>query len=616
MISAPSAALGRFSVNSALLASLAALAVGPLVFERARRAWALAALDAFALVAVGGLVAVHILPQCFARAGWLVAPVALLGFFGPGLLCGTHVLAGRSGNRVTLPLALLGIALHASLDGVALAGTGAGLDALALAVVLHRVSDGLGIWWLARPAYGKRVALGLLGTLALFSVVGFAFGETIARSASHAWFWLVQALIGGSLLHVILRHPPSAPRAEGGARLGTRVASGAGGLFGLALVLALEGFLGHQDGEPRSGPLFLELALESAPPLLAAYGAVALLRTWPLDLRALLGRGTALTQALRGTLVGVPLSICSCGVIPLYRNLVLEGVPGPASLAFLVSAPEFSITALFLSLSLLGPEVTLARGIAAGALALVVGLTVGTRLGGGREPEAAPARAQAPLRARLASGLRYGLGDMVDATAPWILVGLGLSALLEPWLSAESLASVSPAFEVPLFALLGMPLYVCASGSTPLAAVLIAKGVSPGAAIAFLLTGPATNVTTFGVLARLHSRGTALAFASTTVVVATALGWGANAVLGASAGALPAQLHDHGGGAFELACALALLALFAVSFLRQGARGFVGQVISPHGAEAHDHDHDHPHDPHGHAEHAHDEGCCGATARV
>src|SRR5262245_66375851 len=97
------------AVSPALLASLAALIVGPVVFERARRAWALAALDAFALVAVGGLVAVHILPQCFARGGWLAAPVLALGLFGPGLLCGSRLLAGSSGNRITLPLALLGI---------------------------------------------------------------------------------------------------------------------------------------------------------------------------------------------------------------------------------------------------------------------------------------------------------------------------------------------------------------------------------------------------------------------------------------------------------------------------------------------------------------------------
>lgn len=608
-------------MNSALIASLIALVVGPLVFERARRAWMLAGLDAFALVAVGGLVSVHILPQCFARGGWWAAPVLALGLFGPGLLCGSRLLSGRSGSRVTLPLALLGIALHALLDGVALSGTGEALDALAMAVVLHRVSDGLGIWWLARPAYGKRTALVLLGTLAVFSVVGFGFGETIARGASHAWFWLLQALIAGSLLHVILRHMPSAPRASSAAGLGTRVASGAGGLLGVALVLALESFLAKGEHEGHGGALFLELALTSAPALLAAYVAVALLHALQLDLRALFGRGSALGQTVRGTLVGLPMPICSCGVIPLYRGLVQQGAPTTAALAFLVSAPELSITAVFLSFSLLGFEVTLVRALAAAALALVVGLVVGTRVPRvATDPAHAPVRAKTPWSTRLAGGLRYGLGDMVDATAPWILVGLGLSALIEPWLSTEALAGVSPALEVPLFALIGMPLYVCASGSTPLAAVLIAKGVSPGAAIALLLTGPATNLTTFGMLARLHSRGTALFFVLTTALTTMALGFGVNAFLGRGPEASAHGLHEHGTGWLELACALALLALFVVSVLRQGTRSFVGQVISPHGAgEAHDHDshdHDHDHDHEGHGAHAHHEGeCCGEPAR-
>jgi hypothetical protein len=596
-------------VDPALFASLAALAVGPLVLERARRAWALAGLDAFALVAVGGLIAAHILPQCFQVAGWKAAPVLALGLFGPGLLCGTRLLSGEAGNRLTLPLALLGIALHALFDGVALA-SGAN-QALAWAVVLHRVSDGLGIWWLARPVYGKRVALLLLGTLAAFSVVGFVLEQPIAAGTSHIGFALLQALIGGSLLHVILRHPPSAPR-EAGEPRGVALASGVGGLAGLALVLGLEAVVAsHAD---HGSSLFVELALTSAPALLAAYLAVAVLHAFDLDLRTLLGKGGALSQALRGTLVGLPMPICSCGVIPLYRNLVLQGVSGTASLAFLVSAPELSVTAVFLSVSLLGAEITVVRALAAAALALVVGLLVGRHApqpaGAGPAP-LHPTRA--PLGQRLVAGLRYGLGDMVNATAPWILAGLGLAALLEPFLSAEGLVGVPAALEVPLFALIGMPLYVCASGSTPLAALLIWKGVSPGAAIAFLLTGPATNLTTFGLVSQLHSRRTAVRFALTTALAATALGWTANAFLGSGRPILPEHLHEHGASLLEVGSAMALVVLVVVSLLRQGTRRFVGQVTSPHGVEAHDHDHgDHDHPHHGHVAEAEEppHSCC------
>jgi uncharacterized membrane protein YraQ (UPF0718 family) len=324
---------------------------------------------------------------------------------------------------------------------------------------------------------------------------------------------------------------------------------------------------------------------------------------------------------VRGTVIGLPMPMCSCGVIPLYRSLVLQGVPTPAALSFLISAPELGVTAVFLSLSLLGTEITIARALCAAVLALLVGLIVGRRAPVS-EPIQAPAGSQEklPLARRVRSGIAYGLGDMVDATAPWILVGLGLAALLEPWLSAEGISGLPPALEVLIFALIGMPLYVCASGSTPLAVVLIAKGVSPGAAIAFLLTGPATNVTTFGVIAKLHSRRTALFFAGTTAVVTTLLGLGVNAFLTVEPGALAEHVHGGDGGLLEPVCAVALLAIFAVSLLRQGTRRFVGQVISPHGASEHDHDHDHhDHDEgheHGHV-HAHAEqghACCHAPA--
>ena len=104
-----------------LLFSILALSVGPVIYRGTRARRAAAAVDAFALVGVGGLVLVHILPQSFSLAGWAVIPIALIGLFGPGLLCGTRLFSGRESRVVAMPLALLAIALHALLDGLALA---------------------------------------------------------------------------------------------------------------------------------------------------------------------------------------------------------------------------------------------------------------------------------------------------------------------------------------------------------------------------------------------------------------------------------------------------------------------------------------------------------------
>jgi hypothetical protein len=170
---------------------------------------------------------------------------------------------------------------------------------------------------------------------------------------------------------------------------------------------------------------------------------------------------------------------------------------------------------------------------------------------------------------------------MVDSTGPWIIIGIALAAAVEPFLDPSAFAALPRGLEIPLFALLGMPIYVCASGSTPLVAVLLAKGVSPGAAIAFLLTGPATNLTTFGVLGRLHGRRTALLFAGTTALFAVLIGYAVELVLPASRIELP-PLHEHTATLLQWAALACLAALYLVSLARQGVRGFVGQVIAPH----------------------------------
>jgi hypothetical protein len=183
-----------------------------------------------------------------------------------------------------------------------------------------------------------------------------------------------------------------------------------------------------------------------------------------------------------------------------------------------------------------------------------------------------------PLRQRLALGLKEGLVESVDHTAPWILVGMGMAALVEPLLAAEWLSRLPPGLDVPLFALLGAPSFVCASGATPLVAVLLHKGLSPGAALAFLITGPATSITTFAVLAKLHGRKVTLAFGGVVALTSIALGLALNALIPAQTG-LAHQPHAEHEGLLEWAGLVLLGALFLASLLRQGPRAFLAQLL-------------------------------------
>ena len=110
------------------------------------------------------------------------------------------------------------------------------------------------------------------------------------------------------------------------------------------------------------------------------------------------------------------------------------------------------------------------------------------------------------------------------------MVGLLIAAGLQPFLGSGFHHGLPTGWAIPAFALLGMPLYVCASGATPMVAIFLMNGVSPGAALAFLITGPATNVTTLAVLQKLHGRKAAVFFGLATLTVTVALGFATNAV--------------------------------------------------------------------------------------
>jgi hypothetical protein len=359
--------------------------------------------------------------------------------------------------------------------------------------------------------------------------------------------------------------------------------SAGGALLGLLAVGAVT-LLAHDHSEDAHLDThletFLHLALESAPALLAGYVLAGLITALvPAGGTRWLQSPSRLGQSLRGVAFGLPLPVCSCGVLPLYESLVRRGIPAAAGVAFLVATPELGLDAVLLSVPLLGLPLTVARVVAAFVIALTVGILIAPSATSDAPPPPPPA-AQRPLRTRLRAGLRYGLVELVDHTLPWVLLGLGIAAVAAPLLGHPALRALPPAVQVPLFALVGIPLYVCASGATPVAAVAVQQGVSAGAALALLIAGPATNVTTFGVLSALHSRGMALRFGLLVVGLAMVAGWAVDALdLAVPALDMTGAHHSEGPLAW---LALALVgALTVASLFRQGPRGLLGQIVAP-----------------------------------
>jgi uncharacterized membrane protein YraQ (UPF0718 family) len=603
-----------------LILSIVALALGPALYRLFRRQeGALAALDGFMFVSMGGLILL-ILPETVDHGGWRSLVFVLMGLLGPSLLERNFHRLGQGAHWVALLLGLIGLCLHAVVDGMALGetpgahehghGHGHGDSFLPLAVMLHRIPVGLTIWWLLRRTLGKGIAISILALMAISTVVGFFLGVHLLDSFTGqgmAWF---KALVAGSLLHVVFHRPHKDVETHAhGLSEAPGWCAGLGGLLGCALFAFLVGWDGA-PAEADKGSLvttFLSLALASAPALLIAYVLAGFLGVFlPGSSIRWLGRGPVWNQAIRGVALGLPLPVCSCGVVPLYRALVQRGAPTTSAMAFLVATPEIGLDAVLLSIPLLGGPFAGLRVVAAALLALLIGIVVG-RLAKPLASTAAEMTVDAPATAsfatRVREGLKLGLGEVVDHTGPWILLGLGVAAAAAPLVEESWLTETAPSLQVMLFAVVGVPAYVCASGATPLVAVLLFGGVSPGAALAFLLTGPATNITTFGVLAKLHGRFVAVAFSLVMVTASVGLGLVANWVFHDFKPHGVETLHDHSGSTFQQVCLVLLTLVLLASFFRRGPRRFVGVLFNSdddtsHGAadgsdDGHDHSHGH-----------------------
>ena len=563
-----------------LIAALAALAAGPLLDAGAgHRRGFVPVLDGLSRTAIPGLVFLAFVPAAVAGREWGILVALLGGFLIPVLAERTSRGATRPTHRLALLAGLSGFAIHAALDGAALATLPSGTPpSFPLAVVLHRLPVGVAIWWLVAREIDRRAGVAALAALVLATVGGYVFGGAVAGMVSDSGaLMLYQAAVAGSLVHVVVhQHGAATSPAE-------RRREGWGAVLALALLLAVF-VIGADTG--ASGPAgFLSrlyvITAESAPALLLAYVCAGLLSAF-LPQRSVrwMEKGGGISQSVRGMAIGLPFPICSCGVVPLYRSLIQRGAPPAAAMAFLVATPELGLDAVLLSIPLLGPQVTVLRLVTAALVAMLVGWWVGGRLKKAERAEewiGSPGKTPS-VGQRLAGALRTGTGDVVDHTAPWIVLGLGVAALVTPFLESGWLGSLPPVADVFLFALLGFPTYVCAASATPLVAAFLATGLSPGAGIAFLITGPATNISTLGLVSSLHGRRAAIAFAVVMVTLAVTAGVVINTAFGALSVPSLASLTEELPSLLQQVSLALLTGLFLRSVVRRGPRAFAGEL--------------------------------------
>lgn len=342
---------------------------------------------------------------------------------------------------------------------------------------------------------------------------------------------------------------------------------------------------------------FWDILVEAGPWLLVGFAIAGVMhavvpRSWLTKQFGSRGIGSV----LRAAAVGVPLPLCSCSVIPAAAGLRRGGASKGAAAAFAISTPEVDIPAASLTWALIGWPIAVARVVAALISGIAAGIAIDLfdRKEAGKdkaEPNSSEPNCSEPnnaeptsevaascchtpelatkpsccstkqampakksLAARAKEAIRYGYIDMPADLARWMVIGLVLSAMVAALVPEDLLERVGTGWPAMLAMLvIGVPFYVCATASTPLAAVLIAKGLDPGAALVFLLAGPATNPATMAwVLKDLGGRSLVIYLGS---ISAVSLGAGAlvNAMgIGAILSDVGHAAHDHGAGVFAL----------------------------------------------------------------
>jgi HflK protein len=285
-------------------------------------------------------------------------------------------------------------------------------------------------------------------------------------------------------------------------------------------------------------------------------------------LTRLVGTGKV-KSVLWGSVLGAPLPLCSCGVLPTAVGLRKEGATPGATVAFLVATPETGADSISLTYALTDPLMTVFRPIAGVLTAIVAGIL--TNLFGVTERPAgvdvvnAPAddgdqghghghahdhghdhdhhhaefpqapTAGGPRRAIVGTVsriMRYGFRDLLDDVAWWLVLGLVLSAIVEVALPANLFEGIwgGGVASMLLMLVLSIPLYTCAASSTPMAAALALKGLSPGAALVFLLAGPATNIGSLVVLLKVLGMRAVGVYLAAVTIMTLAAGFALNAL--------------------------------------------------------------------------------------
>jgi uncharacterized protein len=275
------------------------------------------------------------------------------------------------------------------------------------------------------------------------------------------------------------------------------------------------------------------LTADMAPYLLLGFLFAGILKVFvpPNLMTRYLGKSNT-SSVINASLFGIPLPLCSCGVLPTGISLYKNGASKGSSVSFLISTPQTGVDSILVTWSMLGlpfaiirPVVAFITGIMGGLLANKVEKHGDSVIKKSVSKHHVPVEKKT-ITERLKEIFRYAFIEMVSDIAKWLVIGLLIAALItviipDNFFTDFNLSGISGML---LILVVSIPLYICATSSVPIAAVLLLKGLSPGALLVFLMAGPATNAATITVIAKNLGKKTLIAYLSSLILGSLAFG--------------------------------------------------------------------------------------------
>ena len=294
--------------------------------------------------------------------------------------------------------------------------------------------------------------------------------------------------------------------------------------------------------------------------------------------------GTGWKSVTKAALLGIPLPLCSCGVLPTAVAMRRQGASRAASTSFLIATPQTGVDSIAATWSLLGPAFAIVRPIAALVTSFFGGVAVGaSEKTAEAEAEAhdhqtcaIPEKQSKGFGTKLLAALRYGYIDLVGSIGGWLVIGLIIAALITVYVPADffSVLGSRPVFSMLAVLVIAIPMYVCATGSIPIALSLMMKGLSPGTALVLLMAGPAANFASFTLISREMGRKSALIYLGSIIAGAMAFGLAIDYLMPKSWFAV-ADIHAacchsgvHSATLFSTVCSAILVILLVYTFIK------------------------------------------------